>query len=1070
MRIYYLLLLLLFLIDCRVTAGQSVPVESRNKECGEESSCNPVLSRENSGEDWVIARATNRENSTDFSAPQHSEAIPPQGVPRLQYDVTNFGGYIGVNYKTPIICDVTEAVANCPGGVSDFLSGLGVVIPGAGASTTLPVPQKLSVTPQGILGSTSIYYCVANKDWFDGISACSRSASTSKAVTGGPGPITIKLLECKRISGITTCASDKPHGIQPSEGLGRIGTYPEVYIPQLEADGTSEPSFTGTFVIDTVPDDTHLTFTQYGKPDGVRKGGSAQITAKIRLDWDTYWTYSITAYSCDKNGNATLSVDGILTDAPYGSPIHVTGLPNQYDGFKNIGSITSDHRQIAFRTGCSGTSKMDVAGTVQYFKIDNIKDSLIYRCIGDETKCAKRSNYALIGSHVGNDTYFLDEGFPYSPGSLDLGDAPSSPPDSATRQYLNTTIATTQGNSLILTNPAAILLREAKVYHDNVPNLTAACNAAPAQLPFIRQGLTIYIPARREASSEFPINANFDMVSNCKAGSIQLEVDSLVWAAGTIKVKKNSYIRGLPGGSNSGSIAPFYELNTPAQWTGPANPLFYFCPENCADLTLENLVLSGAQSYQSGLYGDNAANGDGSTSQRFIDVHVTGGQYSYPYVLKGGFGFFWHYGGWAVGGESSPYSGRGAVFTTNCTASPYFRNFLMPGIIETHDTYVFGGLVIESCGQHPIAVNHLKMSEMLAESTYVAPVRVNIGPAITGNYLFEYTFENISYADFLGGYATPMIDITKAQVRHLKVVDGNCGSGYQPVFATSVAGSYGSLLVDNPQCNLIGIQSYVTRDPVNHYDVYSNTAVVVTGSTGKIIGQLKSPFAPKLSSGNGGKVCNGESPCDYSGYLTGIDVDGVETVIGPAATLRLSEISQTVEWTAPTVWAPGTVYMNAYRSINGSGALRINGSTGCKNQLSSPGTSITDSANFTCGVSPPLANKAGANILDESGVVIARARTGFNCTTSECGSAIAGTVALPSGNLTVTINTSSVTSDSEILVTESPAKSKRLGIICNGITGRTYSVSSITTEKSFTITASVPPSKNPACLSWMIIN
>lgn len=103
-----------------------------------------------------------------------------------------------------------------------------------------------------------------------------------------------------------------------------------------------------------------------------------------------------------------------------------------------------------------------------------------------------------------------------------------------------------------------------------------------------------------------------------------------------------------------------------------------------------------------------------------------------------------------------------------------------------------------------------------------------------------------------------------------------------------------------------------------------------------------------------------------------------------------------------------------------------------------------------------------------------KASTESNCNStaapSTCGSASAGSIALPIGISTLVVNTTAVTVNSQILITEDSSLGSRLGITCNTTTGRVYSVNARTASTSFTVKSSANPATNKACLSYWIIN
>ena len=107
-------------------------------------------------------------------------------------------------------------------------------------------------------------------------------------------------------------------------------------------------------------------------------------------------------------------------------------------------------------------------------------------------------------------------------------------------------------------------------------------------------------------------------------------------------------------------------------------------------------------------------------------------------------------------------------------------------------------------------------------------------------------------------------------------------------------------------------------------------------------------------------------------------------------------------------------------------------------------------------------------------ISLGKATTVSNCnsttTPASCGSAPAGSVALPTGGSTLVVNTTAVTTNSQIFITEDSSLDSRLGITCNTGTNRNYSVNARSDGTSFTIKSSVRPFINKACLSYWIVN
>ena len=162
-------------------------------------------------------------------------------------------------------------------------------------------------------------------------------------------------------------------------------------------------------------------------------------------------------------------------------------------------------------------------------------------------------------------------------------------------------------------------------------------------------------------------------------------------------------------------------------------------------------------------------------------------------------------------------------------------------------------------------------------------------------------------------------------------------------------------------------------------------------------------------------------------------------------------------------------------------SLTSNGSGSGKLTLTSAGGGTTAIAANTGAVASytwtlPTADASGEIRSNGAGVISVNPgiATATNCASSAapavCAAASAGGVVIAAGSGTVTVNTTAVTANSEILVFEDSSLSTRLSVTCNTTTGRTYSITTRTAATSFVITASTNPSVNPACLNYIVVN
>ena len=121
-----------------------------------------------------------------------------------------------------------------------------------------------------------------------------------------------------------------------------------------------------------------------------------------------------------------------------------------------------------------------------------------------------------------------------------------------------------------------------------------------------------------------------------------------------------------------------------------------------------------------------------------------------------------------------------------------------------------------------------------------------------------------------------------------------------------------------------------------------------------------------------------------------------------------------------------------------------------------------------------LALSGGSLSFPDAGTGLLLIPTTTNCTSSAapavCAAAPAGSVVVAAAATTVTVNTTAVTANSQILLTEDSSLGTKLSVTCNTTTGRTYTVTTRTAATSFIITSSAAPTTNPACLSYTVLN
>ena len=918
--------------------------------------------------------------SNTWTAVQNMDADFHAKGPNPSWDVMRFGGYMGPNYNTPTTGSISSGSATLTlTSALDFANGNGILVLGAGSAPLIATPQAPTVTPYAQTGSTSYSYCVADRDWFGGITPCSPAGSTAT----GPASFAMQSYSISGWSasnGVVTITTSTPHNIPTT-------TFNGIY-PQFEISRGSTNSFgcEGAYSATSVPDATHIVFTRYGTPDvtiNACSGGTVRIQPKVALKWDAHYTWTVTNAACS-GGTATLTLSGPVNgpNSTWMVPWFVNAMVNGVSDSHYNGTVlvsgwgAGGYNKASYPISggnCSGVSTGNLGGTFSLIPGLTAKNALIYRCTGAACVLpANAGNYTLVGVATGIDGYFSDYGVGATASLVDLGDAPTTAPTTATNDWLSTTITNGGGTtSLSLANSATTTVSGAKVFHDNVPNLLAMCAAAPNNgLGTGVNGMHIVIPAPTAyaySTNAFPINSNFQMgmansnlntLPNCPMHTT-IELKGSVWLGGAIlPAHGHSFISDQ--GASPNPAPGFYDMGKSMNAVvGNSYPLFYFEPEEALDDYFENLMLNVSRNYQSGFYYDQEMNGDGAVAQRYENVHVGGAGDTFPIVEKGGFGRFWNFGGWGAS-QTSFANGHGLTFTQNCGNAGYQRlGASGTGIVQTNGTYAFGVTVFDFCGAATGPIGHLTFNETLSEGSY--------GPAWYFNTkpygLSEVNFTAPTYADFNGGYAAPFFDLTNS-AGGVRFKDPYCGNGYQPLLETAPSTNYSGIQIqyapNGAGCAYTGVQSYRLESDGLNLTTESNYNRQLLG-TSEVYAPMSTPGpVTGLAQGGAGNVPVGT----YSYCMTASDPFGGETVIGTnsCATVNVTGSPSVVNYTLPTSFPPGASGVNLY--ING-----VLGAPACsKPQFTQPGTPQSYNLSYYCGNSPPTATTAVSNGLNGTAV------------------------------------------------------------------------------------------------------
>jgi len=133
-------------------------------------------------------------------------------------------------------------------------------------------------------------------------------------------------------------------------------------------------------------------------------------------------------------------------------------------------------------------------------------------------------------------------------------------------------------------------------------------------------------------------------------------------------------------------------------------------------------------------------------------------------------------------------------------------------------------------------------------------------------------------------------------------------------------------------------------------------------------------------------------------------------------------------------------------------------------------TSFSDTGSVTPSGAPPSNNTTGQ-------IQPALYSTATNCSSSAspavCGSATAGSVVIAASATSVVVNTTAITANSQILLTEDSSLGSKLSVTCNTQSLLTLGFPKVTVRtagSNFTISIEVAPTTNPLCISYAIFN
>ncbi len=313
-----------------------------------------------------------------FTAPQNIDADFHTKGPNPGVDITRFGARQTTYNQTPSQPGITSSITIATptatlSAASTFQNGDGVVIFGAGAPQAMATPAAPTVTPSvaaagtgtGIVvngpsgGATTYNYQVIWRDKAGGMTASS-SVGTTATGAAALGAQNVAISTLSRSGLVVTVATSAAHGLS-------VGSM--VYVT-----GTSDATnFGGWYVVDTVADNTHFTFSSgldtASGASASATGGTANwfncnhiVVGSIPAGGYQFFIYGRTGGSLTLLGVSKPN-GGVVTDLTwddFGSPMMDNFIAPYYVPTTPPGAATSDHLVTTIVSG-AGTTTLTLA-------------------------------------------------------------------------------------------------------------------------------------------------------------------------------------------------------------------------------------------------------------------------------------------------------------------------------------------------------------------------------------------------------------------------------------------------------------------------------------------------------------------------------------------------------------------------------------------------------------------------------------------------------------------------------------------------------------------------------------
>jgi len=889
---------------------------------------------------------TNAPNT--FTAPQNIDADFHTKGPNPFFDLSRYGAYTSGTAPPTITCNTTAASnqITCSGGVSDFIVGHGVAIPTAGVAPAMLVPGAPFPVSSISVASNVATVTLSNPASFAPASNVVVAGSSDSAFNGtfAVANYTNGLI----FSFNVTHANCSPCTIGGSTTV--LAQTPSAVTPQGILNGTT------TWNYEVVAIGFH----------GELSPASSAFTTTAGAATLGVNTATIAANGCSESNGVvtftTTAVHNFQSGVPINIPRGTTGT-SAVEGSWTIAStpnsttFTIDVATLPNGTYCpsGGTAQVVAKNLVRWtMQPYAVMGYYIYRSQG-------AGAYSLVGVSQGMDSAFIDWGLPAPTRPAYV---PSTPPASATNGILATTITNIAGNTITLASNAVATVTGATVFHDNTPNVLSVC----AYTPMGNTGGTIFLPSSNPQGALYVFNSPLNLSTGCPQNT-RIQLGAQLDLNYPIIPGNANVIEGTIQGAGGNGAGPSFGRYVTTRILGNAYPMFLLEPGSTSDATFLNLNAECAQPYQSCFVQDQDNTGNNVTTITYDNVYMSGGNYAQPFKMGGGFNFNFRYGG--IGTEAPGWGIPPSLWDVVDMGFGAFSQQL-GGIMEFDYTDMGGGeWLFDTAGATGLiaGVGHATFYEVLNESSYYPALRFNTGI----NTINAIRIERMTYADPVGGLATPMVDVTNAlSISNLRVIEPFCATGSQAFFSGAPTGGIefvsgfsgcGTGLPSTTQVITTGLNGSTTGR------TFANVPVQITG-TGQFYYPMAVPAAPTSAVvSSGGSVPIGA----HSYAITALDANGRETTLGSPISATTTTGNQTVTLTPPTLPA-GSIGYKPYRDS------LLASLTPCSTAYIAGVTPYVDTAAVGCNNSPPAANTAVTSSLNSNGITTYQLKMANNFT------------------------------------------------------------------------------------------